>query len=126
MTVYLELEHVLATHEIVTGGDTAVRDPGLIESACGRPQATAFGEDAYPTIWEKAAAFLQSLARNHGFVDGNKRTAWTCAVAFLEVNGHPLDPGFDQYAAEYLVLAVAEDVISDVPVIASELVKFCD
>ncbi|WP_155769446.1 Fic family protein [Mycobacterium asiaticum] len=49
---------------------------GLLESAVLRPQATTFGDDAYPTTHEKAAALLHSLTRNHPFVDGNKRTAW--------------------------------------------------
>jgi death-on-curing protein len=125
VTVYLELRHVLATHEAATGGDGRAGDLGLIQSACARPQATAFGEDAYPTIWEKAAAFLHSLTKNHGFPDGNKRTAWACTVAFLGINGHPLDPAFDEDEAIDFVLAIADGTISDVPSIASGLVKFC-
>jgi death-on-curing protein len=101
-----------------------LRDIGLVESACGRPQATAFGEDAYPSIWEKAAALMQSLARNHAFTDGNKRTAWEATVSFLEVNGHPLNNQIDTDAAERLVLAVATGAIRDVPEIAGELAKF--
>jgi death-on-curing protein len=83
-----------------------------------------FGEDAYATIWEKAAALLQSLACNHGWVDGNKRTAWVAAFTFLTVNGHPLDPRFDQDAAEEFMVAVAEGRYTDVAVMAGELVKF--
>ncbi len=105
-------------------GSGGIRDVGLIESACMRPQATAFGEDAYPSIWEKAAALLQSLACNHGFVDGNKRTAWMAVTVFLEVNGHPLDAVLDEDEAEEFVLAVATGTMRDVPAIASEMVKF--
>jgi death-on-curing protein len=123
MTEYLDLRHVLAAHVAIIGSD-AVRDLGAIDSAAGRPRATAFGEDAYPTIWEKAAALMQSLARNHGFVDGNKRTAWVSVMTFLAMNGHPLDPVFDVDAAEVFVLAVATGSLADVPGIASELVKF--
>lgn len=123
MTVYLALEDVLAVHRAVTGSSSA-RDVGLLSSAVARPQASVFGEDAYPTVWEKAAALLHSLARNHGFVDGNKRTAWVAAMTFLALNGHELDPGFDQEAAEELVLSVAQGRLSDVPAIASALVKF--
>jgi death-on-curing protein len=83
-----------------------------------------FGEDAYATIWEKAAALLQSLACNRGWVDGNKRTAWVAAFTFLTVNGHPLDPRFDQDAAEEFMVAVAEGCYTDVAVMAGELVKF--
>jgi death-on-curing protein len=52
-----------------------MRDVGLLEAAAARPRATAFGADAYLGIHEKAAALLQSLARNHALVDGNKRLA---------------------------------------------------
>jgi len=121
---YLDFEHIMMIHKVVSGDD-GVRDAGGVESACGRPRATAFGDDAYPTMWEKAAALLQSLACNHGFVDGNKRTAWVAAVAFLELNGHPLESSFDQRAAEEFVLAVAVGTLRDVPAIASALVKFC-
>lgn len=123
MTEYLHLGHILAAHGAITGSD-AVRDATVIDSAAGRPSATAFGEDAYPSVWEKAAAFMQSLARNHGFVDGNKRTAWVAAMTFLTVNGHPLDPEFDVDAAEKFVLAVATGALADVACIASELVQF--
>jgi death-on-curing protein len=121
--IYVTFEQVLAFHEAVTG-DTAIRDAGAIQAAVGRPQATMFGDDAYPTLWEKAAALMQSLACNHGFVDGNKRTAWIAAMTLLEVNGHPLDPTFDQLAAEEFVVAVAGGSCADVPAIASDLVKF--
>lgn len=123
MTVYLTFEQVLAIHDTLAE-PSGIRDAGAIQSAVGRPQATAFGEDAYPTIWEKAAAFLQSLACNHGWVDGNKRTAWVAALTFLTINEHPLDPGFDQDAAEEFMVAVAEGRYDSVSDIAGELVKF--
>ena len=124
MTVYVSFEQVVAIHDAVAG-PSGIRDAGMIQSAVGRPQATAFGADAYPAIWEKAAALLQSLACNHGWVDGNKRTAWVVAFTFLTVNGHPLDPGFDQDAAEEFMVAVAGGHYKDVADIAGELVKFC-
>lgn len=121
--IYLRSEHVARINADLVGAG-GIRDVGLIESACGRPQATAFGDDAYPGAWEKAAALLQSLACNHPFTDGNKRTAWLAAVTFLAVNGHPLEQPLDEDAAEELVLAVATGAIRDVPAIASALVKF--
>ncbi len=124
MTIYLELDEVLAIHDAVEPEQPQIRDVGAIQSALGRPQATAFGEDAYPTIWEKAAALMQSLACNHRWLDGNKRTAWTATMTFLEVNGHPLDPDFDQREAEEFVVGVAEHSYAHVPDIAAELVKF--
>jgi death on curing protein len=124
VTVYLELEEVLAIHDALVPAQPEIRDIGVIQSALGRPQASAFGEDAYPAIFEKAAALIQSLACNHGWVDGNKRTAWVATMTFLEVNGHCLDPGFDQADAEELVVAIAGGRISEVSQIASELPKY--
>jgi death on curing protein len=120
---YLRAENVARINADLAGPG-GIRDVGLIESACMRPQATAFGDDAYPGIWEKAAALLQSLACNHAFTDGNKRTAWMAAAVFLEINGHPLDQPLDEDSAEELVIAVVSGRLRDIPVIASALVKF--
>jgi death-on-curing protein len=73
-------------HTIVQG-KRKVRDMDLLEAAAGRPMQTVFGADAYPTLTEKAAALLHSIARNHPFADGNKRTATVAALFMLEVNG---------------------------------------
>jgi death on curing protein len=121
--IYLTAEDVAGINADLAGPG-GIRDAGLVESACARPQATAFGEDAYPSTWEKAAALLQSLACNHAFTDGNKRTAWMATAVFLGVNGHPLDDPLDEDAAEELMLAVATGAVRDVPVIAGALVKF--
>lgn len=60
---------------------------GLLGSAAARPQATAFGQDAYPDVLTKAAALLQSIVNNHALVDGNKRLGWLATAVFLELNG---------------------------------------
>lgn len=72
------------------GGSMGVRDIGLLESAVARPLVSFDGKDLYPDIFYKSAAFLQSLLKNHPFVDGNKRTALTSAGLFLRVNGYML------------------------------------
>ena len=72
------------------GGSHGLRDVGLLESAVFRPQASFDGKDLYLTIFDKAAALLQSLLKNHPFVDGNKRTALTSAGIFLKINGYNL------------------------------------
>lgn len=69
-----------------------VRDMGLVESAAARPQYTVFGEDAYPTLLEKAAALVHSVAVNHPFENGNKRAALTAAFVFLAQNGWCITP----------------------------------
>lgn len=91
---YLSVEEVLAIHERSIngyGGSHGVRDLGLIESAVARPQASFDNQDLYEDIFDKASALLQSLLKNHPFVDGNKRTALTSAMAFLEENGWELE-----------------------------------
>ena len=60
---------------------------GLLGSAVARPQTTVGGIDAYPDVWTKAAALLQSIVSNHPLVDGNKRLGWLATAVFLELNG---------------------------------------
>jgi death-on-curing protein len=110
---------VIAVAEEITG-NPGVRDVGLIESAVARPGASAFGEDAYPDLWTKAAALMHSLVANHAFVDGNKRTGLVCAVVFLERNGVDVDQ-LDENAAFDLVVAVAKGLLVEVHDIAAEL-----
>ncbi|MGA2209131.1 MAG: type II toxin-antitoxin system death-on-curing family toxin [Acidimicrobiales bacterium] len=86
---YLELDDALEMIRSLKIGP--VRDIGLLDSAIHRPRSTAFGEDAYPTVALKAAALLQSLTKNHAFVDGNKRLAWLCTVVVCDLNGHQPD-----------------------------------
>ena len=69
------------------GNPPPIRDIGLLGSAVARPQTTLFGDDAYPDLWTKAAALLQSLVGNHALVDDNKRVGWASTATFLELNG---------------------------------------
>lgn len=84
---YLDVEDLLDLAERLLGPNAAVRDVGLLGSAVARPQATAFGTDAYPDIWTKAAALLLSIVKNHALVDGNKRLGWLATAVFLHLNG---------------------------------------
>jgi death-on-curing protein len=104
-------------------GADDVRDFGLLDSALVRPQSSVFGQDAYPDVWQKAAALMESLARNHALVDGNKRIAWYATWVFLHMNGHPLDAEFDVDEAEAFVLGVCQGAL-DVPKIAARLPRF--
>lgn len=122
MTRYLSLEQLLDLARLATGGVPGVRDVGLLESAVHRPQATLFGEDAYPDILTKAAALLHSLASNHGLVDGNKRLAWTATDVFCRHNDVTLLPSEDE--AYDLVVAVASGKLTDVGDIARVLASF--
>lgn len=78
------------------GGSSGIRDLDLLESAVGRPMASFDGKDLYVSVFDKAAALLQSLLKNHPFVDGNKRTALTSAGIFLKLNGKILINSHDE------------------------------
>jgi death-on-curing protein len=116
--IYLDLDDLLhVAHR--TLDKVEVRDGGLLESALARPQSTAFGEDAYPSVHGKAAALLHSLARNHALVDGNKRLALAATIAFYGLNGIRLTLTNDE--AYDLVMAVAAGEIDDVGTITARL-----
>lgn len=90
---YLTPQKVLYIHDRVvkrTGGSFGVRDISLVESAVYRPQASFDRKDLYKTVFDKAAALLQSLLKNHPFIDGNKRTALSSSAIFLKINGYKL------------------------------------
>lgn len=108
MIAYLSAPQVLRIHDKLLrcfGGRPGLRDAGALESALARPRATFAGEDLYPALSAKAAALLHSLAANHPFVDGNKRTAVLCAELFLLVNGWEIEASDE--ALEELTMAVA-------------------
>lgn len=113
---YLTVTDLLEiAHGIV--GDVVVRDPGLLASAAGRPRVSVLGEEAYPTLAEKAAALMHSLARNHCLADGNKRLAWAATRVFCLLNG--CDLAFEVDEAEALVQAVARGDVEVVDIAAS-------
>lgn len=117
--IFLDLEELLHVAERVLGAPPEVRDHGLLESALARPQATAFGADAYPDIHHKAAALLHSLARNHALIDGNKRLALAAILAFYGMNGLRLTVSNEE--AYDLVMRVADGRLTEVATIAALL-----
>ena len=117
--IYLDLEDLAHIAERALGSPPEVRDWGLLDSAAARPRATAFGDDAYDDVYEKAAALLHSLARNRPLVDGNKRLALAATLAFLGVNGVRLTLTNDD--AYLLIVDVATGRMDDVATIAVTL-----
>ncbi len=119
MTVYLSTDLALAILD--EAGVGPVRDIGLLDAAVNRPRASAFGDDAYPTLDEKAAAMMESIVRNHPLVDGNKRLGWLCVYVFYGLNDvvldAPEDPAYD------LVIGIAEGRI-DYPQTAATLASW--
>lgn len=90
-----------------SGGSRGFHDEGLIKSAIARPMHSVMGEDAYPDVFSKAAALLDAIARNHGFRDGNKRTAMAAAALYLEQNDIKI--AFTNQEYEAIMLHVVND-----------------
>lgn len=91
--VYLDGEELLQLHKVVVdfaGGSHGVRDAHLLASILEKPQMEFGGNPLYPTIWDKAACYLESIAKFHVFIDGNKRTAIAVTARFLLLNGYKL------------------------------------
>lgn len=107
--IFLTLDEVLAIHADQIeryGGSLGIRDHGLLESALAMPEATYADEELHPTLFEKAAAYLFHLVKNHPFVDGNKRVSLAVALAFLAMNEISIGATDDELVT--LVLDVAE------------------
>ncbi|MEA2879856.1 MAG: death on curing protein [Hyphomicrobiales bacterium] len=107
--VWLRLEAIMAAHDeqlAEHGGGAGVRDPGLLESALARPlNLVAYGEPSLPRL---AASYAFGIARNHPFVDGNKRTAAVAAELFLGLNGLDLTADDVDLVRTFLALAAGE------------------
>jgi len=117
--IYLTLPELLHVAERTLGHEPQIRDIGLLESALARPQATAFGSDAYPNLDTKAPALLHSLARNKALIDGNKRLALASVIAFYGVNGRRLTMTSNR--AYDLVIAVSDGTLDTVEQISARL-----
>jgi death-on-curing protein len=107
--IWIDLEVVLAIHDeqlAEHGGQTGVRDRGLLESALARPQNQfAYGEHALPRL---AASYAFGISRNHPFLDGNKRTSLVVAELFLVLNGLELTATDAECVTAFLALAAGE------------------
>ncbi|HVL99227.1 MAG TPA: type II toxin-antitoxin system death-on-curing family toxin [Egibacteraceae bacterium] len=116
--ILLDVEDLIHIAERVLPA-VEVRDAGLLEAAVARPSASAFGEDVYPTLHEKAAALLHSLVRSHALVDGNKRLGLASVIGFYGMDGFRLT--FTNDEAYDLVVAVLAGELDDVSAIAQRL-----
>lgn len=121
---HLDLDDVLALATRLLGDPPPLRDVGLLASAIARPQATVGGQDAYPTIWLKAAALLQSIVNNHALIDGNKRLGWLATAVFLELNeasvaGATNDDVYDLVIAVASSKAALDDIAARLEVLAA-------
>jgi death-on-curing protein len=107
--VFLNLAEVLGIHRDQIeryGGQPGIRDLGLLQSALAMPAAGFGGRYLHEDLFEMAAAYLFHIARNHPFVDGNKRTGAVAALVFLSLNDIEIEAEEDSF--EQTVFAVAE------------------
>ena len=114
---YLTAEQVLFLHARLieeTGGSHGVRDVALLESAVAHPQATFDEVDLHHDLFSKAAALMDSLIRNHPFIDGNKRTGITVAALFLRQNGRYLTATNSELEAFTLYVTESRPDVSEI------------
>ena len=119
---FLDLDDVLLLIRRHLGDPPPIRDAGLLSSAVADPHATVFGEDAYPTIWMKAAALLQSIVNNHALVDGNKRLGWLTTATFLELNDASVAGASNEEVYDLVIEVASSDLALEE--IASRLETF--
>ncbi len=116
MIVWLERALILAMHDrqlAEHGGSSGVRDENLLESALARPQQLQTYGDPPPDLADLAASLAYGLARNHPFVDGNKRTAAVACETFIELNGGTLTADDVELFPVYLAVAEGKLGVED-------------
>lgn len=104
---YLTAGEIYAAAEEAIGHPMLARELHLVRAAAARPMLHAFGTEAYPTLMEKAAALMHSVAAHHLFWDGNKRAATRATILFLERNGYK--PTWDAESIYAFVLEIAQN-----------------
>ncbi len=117
MTHYLNAEQILFIHTRLikeTGGESGIRDLGLLRSAVARPQATFDQTDLYPNIFFKAAALFESLVNNHPFVDGNKRTGIASTVLLLQINNYSFQTSQEEMVRFTLSIAQGTETLESI------------
>ncbi len=113
MIKYLTVNQVTSFHDDLVkkfGGLSGIRDKNLLLSALDAPKASFGGKEMYPSIHEKAAIYLYHIAKNHPFNDGNKRTSFVAALAFLKVNQVSIP--FKTIELEQIVVKIANGNIN--------------
>ncbi|MGH7760222.1 MAG: type II toxin-antitoxin system death-on-curing family toxin [Candidatus Dormibacteraceae bacterium] len=113
----LSLEELVWLHAVAVeefGGSSGIRDRGILESAIGRPLATFGGNKLYENAFKRAAALAESLALNHGFVDGNKRTAMYAMAAWLGREGYTIEAERGELRDLALSIAVRKVTVDEI------------
>lgn len=105
---FIALETILKIHAQLietSGGSHGVRDTGSLISALEMPKSGFGDEHFHKSIFDKASAYLYHLAKNHPFIDGNKRIAFACTDIFLLLNGYKLidDKSFENIYYDFVI-----------------------
>ena len=121
---YLDLDDVIELARRLLGAKPPIRDVGLLAAAVARPQTTVGGQDAYATIWSKAAALLHSIVNNHALVDGNERLGWLSTAVFLEMNDASVATASNDAVYDLVVYVAASNAdIDDIAVRLKDLAR---
>lgn len=116
---FIDLDDLIELARALLGDPPPIRDIGLLGSAAARPQTTVFGADAYPDLFEKAAALLHSIVNNHALIDGNKQFGWLGTAVFLDINGTDIAQASNDGVYDLVLTVAASDI--DVQHIAERL-----
>ena len=114
---YLTAAEIVAIHDRAieeTRGSFGVRDENLLHSIAERPKASFGGTEQFPTLFLKAAAYLEAIATYHVFVDGNKRTSITAASALLFANGYEINLLVEESETFILVVAQSQKNLEEI------------
>lgn len=109
MTEYLSAQVVIDINASFGGYPL---DRNGIDGAINRPAAFNYGQEGFPGVWMKAGVYVHSFSSTQYFSDGNKRTAWTAAVTFLDLNGYQVRRDIADVEAEAFVLAVSRQLFN--------------
>lgn len=116
---YLNAKQIMFIHSRLikeTGGSPGIHDLSALLSAVGRPQSSFDDQDLYPDLFSKVAALIDSLIRNHPFVDGNKRTGMTAGALFLRLNGYALKAANEDLVGVALGIAQSQLALDQIAV----------
>ncbi|NCN03515.1 MAG: type II toxin-antitoxin system death-on-curing family toxin [Candidatus Pacebacteria bacterium] len=114
---FLTIEEVIIIHEKmieIGGGSSGLRDIELLHSAVERSRASFSGNYLYPSIYKMGGALLQSLANNHPFIDGNKRTAFFSTALFLRKNDIKIDINTKEIVSLMIAVTTSHLSIKDI------------
>ena len=121
---YLDAEDLLHLARLLLGDPPPIRDLGLLGAAAARPQTSVFGDDAYPDVWTKAAALLQSIVKNHPLVDDNKRLGWLGTAVLLELNDVPVVQATNDDVYDLVVtVAAGKDTVENIAMTLQDIIR---